>query len=83
MPLWMQKSIWGAPPYCINEEEQNFFGPGIILFFFYTKRMLLLILSVTLLYGLFALLSNMLSDKENQNCKDHPGAFDFMCEFKI
>ena len=77
------KRATGEPlPFCINEEEQTFLGPGVILFFFYTKRIFLVVCFSILIYGVFSLVTNLISEESAQNC-DKPGGLFFMCELKV
>lgn len=69
-------------PYCLDEEKSLFFGQGVILFFFYTKKMMLLIFLTILVYGIFSLVTNLISDDTNQNCRE-PGILGFMCPLKV
>lgn len=74
---------FGDPlPFCINEEDEPFFGPGIILFFFYTKRIFVVAAISALIYGVFSLVTNLISNEAESDCSD-PGALAFLCDFKI
>ena len=73
----------GEPlPFCMNEERQSFLGPGVILFFFYTKRLLMVVAFCALLYGVFSLTTNLVSEESNQDCTK-PGALFFLCQWKV
>lgn len=43
---------------------------------------MLLIFAVILVYGIFSLVTNLVSDDTDQNC-EKPGALAFMCDLKI
>ena len=74
---------FGEPlPFCINEEEATFIGPGVILFLYYTKMMFLLVFLLIVVFGIYSVTTNILIGNSHRDCSS-PGALSFLCEIKL
>jgi hypothetical protein len=47
-------------PLCANEQNLHVLGPGILLLFLFKKSVALILISMVVIYGLFAFITNLL-----------------------